>query len=108
MRMGWGLPGVKEQGEVESNDGGKADRCYRPDFLRVPAPSIHFLPDVAVYAAVPLHMSQHPPLSLAMASPPASVDPGVYLPPALREGSVGWYPESGKVWEQYGIPKYVI
>jgi hypothetical protein len=51
---------------------------------------------------------QHPPLSLAMASPPASVDASVYLPPALREGSVGWYPESGKVWEQYGIPKYVI
>ncbi|GIL64510.1 hypothetical protein Vafri_18391 [Volvox africanus] len=51
---------------------------------------------------------EHPPLSLAMASPPASVDSAVYLPPALREGSVGWYPESGKVWEQYGIPKYVI
>ncbi|EFJ50262.1 hypothetical protein VOLCADRAFT_89203 [Volvox carteri f. nagariensis] len=51
---------------------------------------------------------EHPPLSLAMAAPPASVDSSVYLPPALREGSVGWYPESGKVWEQYGIPKYVI
>ncbi|GIL75559.1 hypothetical protein Vretifemale_5327 [Volvox reticuliferus] len=51
---------------------------------------------------------EHPPLSLAMASPPASVDSSVYLPPALREGSLGWYPESGKVWEQYGIPKYVI
>ncbi|GLC35512.1 hypothetical protein PLESTB_000199500 [Pleodorina starrii] len=51
---------------------------------------------------------EHPPLSLAMASPPACVDSSVYLPPALREGSMGWYPESGKVWEQYGIPKYVI
>ncbi|GLI61840.1 hypothetical protein VaNZ11_004347 [Volvox africanus] len=51
---------------------------------------------------------EHSPLSLAMASPPASVDPAVYMPPALREGAVGWYPESGKVWEQYGIPKYVI
>ncbi|GFR47417.1 hypothetical protein Agub_g9134 [Astrephomene gubernaculifera] len=51
---------------------------------------------------------EHPPMSLAMCAPPACVDPAVYLPPALREGSLGWYPESGKVWEQYGIPKYVI
>ncbi|KXZ47357.1 hypothetical protein GPECTOR_36g8 [Gonium pectorale] len=51
---------------------------------------------------------EHPPLSLAMAAPPAAVDASVYLPPALREGAAGWYPESGKVWEQYGIPKYVL
>lgn len=51
---------------------------------------------------------QHPPMSLAMSAPPAAVDPAVFLPPALREGAMGWYPESGKVWEQYGIPKYVL
>ncbi len=57
---------------------------------------------------LPLLSPQHPPMSLAMSAPPAAVDPAVFLPPALREGALGWYPESGKVWEQYGIPKYVL
>jgi hypothetical protein len=31
----------------------------------------------------------------------------MYTPSALRPGAVGWYPEGGKVWEKYGLPKSV-
>jgi hypothetical protein len=30
----------------------------------------------------------------------AEVDPAMFLPPPLREGAVGWYPEWGKVRAQ--------
>ncbi|KAG2426751.1 hypothetical protein HXX76_012808 [Chlamydomonas incerta] len=52
----------------------------------------------------PLH---HPPLSLVAREPlGVRVDPLVYMPPQLRPGALGWYPEQGKVWEKYGIPKH--
>lgn len=28
----------------------------------------------------------------------------MYTPPSLRPGSVGWFPEGGKLWEKYGLP----
>ncbi|MEW5317392.1 MAG: hypothetical protein WDW38_008691 [Sanguina aurantia] len=46
-------------------------------------------------------------LVAADAAPKAHVAAAVFLPPALRPGSCGWYPESGKVWEKFGLPKYV-
>ena len=46
----------------------------------------HFSTQRLVTAAVPL------PLRLQ-----AEVDPETYLPPPLRKGAVGWYPEWGKV-----------
>ncbi|PNH06577.1 hypothetical protein TSOC_007019 [Tetrabaena socialis] len=55
------------------------------------------------YHLAPLH---HPPLTMVASEPPAWLDPLVYMPPALRPGAVGWYPEQGKVWEKYGIPKH--
>ena len=39
-------------------------------------------------------------------APTADIDPAVYMPPPLRYGAVGWFPEWGKVWEKYGIPRY--
>ncbi|EFJ41164.1 hypothetical protein VOLCADRAFT_98840 [Volvox carteri f. nagariensis] len=56
------------------------------------------------YYLEPMHF---PPLSV-VASEPRGVrlSPLVYMPPALRPGAVGWYPEQGKVWEKYGIPKH--
>ncbi len=37
------------------------------------------------------------PLDVADAMPHAFLDPAMYQPASLRPGSVGWYPESGKV-----------
>ncbi|KAG2489468.1 hypothetical protein HYH03_012104 [Edaphochlamys debaryana] len=49
---------------------------------------------------------QYAPLSLVAREPVgAAVDPLVYTPPALRPGAVGWYPQQGKVWEKYFLPK---
>ena len=31
----------------------------------------------------------------------------MYTPSVLRPGAVGWFPEQGKVWEKYGLPKFV-
>ena len=31
----------------------------------------------------------------------------MYIPSVLRPGAVGWFPEQGKVWEKYGLPKFV-
>lgn len=31
----------------------------------------------------------------------------LYTPAALRPGAVGWFPEEGKIWEKYGLPKFV-
>ena len=44
------------------------------------------------------------PLETAHTAPQAKVDPHVYMPPQLREGAAGWYPEYGKPWENwYGL-----
>lgn len=40
---------------------------------------------------------RHMPLETAAAAPPASIPAVVYMPPALRKGAAGWYPEFGKV-----------
>lgn len=31
----------------------------------------------------------------------------LYTPACLRPGAVGWFPEEGKIWEKYGLPKFV-
>jgi hypothetical protein len=31
----------------------------------------------------------------------------MYTPPCLRPGAVGWFPEQGKIWEKYGLPKFL-
>lgn len=36
------------------------------------------------------------------------VDADMYVPPPLREGARGWYPEWGKIWQYWGIPRYTI
>ncbi|BDA42606.1 probable CSC1-like protein ERD4 at C-terminar half [Coccomyxa sp. Obi] len=51
---------------------------------------------------------QRMPLETAAAAPAATVDPAVYLPPALRPGSAGWYPECGKAWEHWNAPSYTL
>ena len=40
---------------------------------------------------------RHMPLETASAAPTASIPAVVYMPPALRQGAAGWYPEFGKV-----------
>ena len=40
---------------------------------------------------------RHMPIETAAAAPPASIPAVVYMPPALRKGAAGWYPEFGKV-----------
>jgi hypothetical protein len=40
---------------------------------------------------------RHMPLETAAAAPAASIPAVVYMPPALRQGAAGWYPEFGKV-----------
>ena len=44
------------------------------------------------------------PLELAMAAPPAQVDPRVYIQPPLNRKSVGWNPEWTKPWSGWGLP----
>lgn len=39
---------------------------------------------------------RHMPLETAAAAPAASIPAVVYMPPALRKGAAGWYPEFGK------------
>lgn len=46
----------------------------------------------------------HPPLSVAMAAPPAAVDPAVYLPPALRVGALGWCVRGRWRWSRACCP----
>ncbi|CAL5219786.1 g1691 [Coccomyxa viridis] len=48
------------------------------------------------------------PLEMAATAPAATVDPSVYLPPALRPGAAGWYPEYGKAWEHWNAPTYTL
>jgi hypothetical protein len=47
--------------------------------------------------------TKHVPLESATGAPRAAVDPAIYIPPALRHGCAGWYPESGKAWEAWGV-----
>jgi len=47
------------------------------------------------------------PLEFISRAPVALINPLQYLPCGLRNGAVGWYPEQQKVWEKYGIPRYV-
>lgn len=46
--------------------------------------------------------TKHVPLESATSAPRASVDPAIYIPPALRHGCAAWYPEVGKAWEAWG------
>eukprot|EP00884_Botryococcus_braunii_P022692 jgi/Botrbrau1/9106/Bobra.0305s0013.1 len=46
------------------------------------------------------------PLLLANDGPMAHVDPAMYIPPALRPGAAGWFPEYGKAWENWCVPAY--
>jgi hypothetical protein len=48
------------------------------------------------------------PSQVAELSPTAVVPRECYLPPVLRKGAVGWFPEQGKIWEKYGLPKFVF
>jgi hypothetical protein len=48
------------------------------------------------------------PLETAALAPNATVPPEMYMPPALRRGCPGWYPEYGKAWEYWGAPAYVL
>lgn len=32
----------------------------------------------------------------------------LYMPPPLRRGAVGWFPEHSKIWEKYGIARYSL
>lgn len=48
------------------------------------------------------------PLSAIQAAPHASVDPAAYVPPPLRRGAVGYYPEHSLVWEKYGIGRWTL
>ncbi len=47
------------------------------------------------------------PVEAVVNAPVGINNPLQYVPPALRNGAVGWYPEQQKVWEKYGIPRYV-
>ncbi|KAL4515842.1 hypothetical protein Ndes2526A_g00545 [Nannochloris sp. 'desiccata'] len=55
-----------------------------------------------------LHYTAVVPMQVAEMSPTASVPRECYLPPVLRRGAVGWFPEGGKIWEKYGLPKFVF
>ncbi len=47
------------------------------------------------------------PLEVLARAPKAVINPLQYVPTALRNGAVGWYPDGQRVWEKYGIPRYV-
>lgn len=48
------------------------------------------------------------PLEMAKKAPPAKVKPEKFTAPALRNGAEGWYHESQKVWEGYGMPSVTL
>ncbi|EFN57874.1 hypothetical protein CHLNCDRAFT_57000 [Chlorella variabilis] len=52
------------------------------------------------------HYARVVPMQSTLQAPKVEVDPATYLPPPLRPGAVGWYPEWGKVWEKYGISRH--
>lgn len=43
------------------------------------------------------HYGRLTPLQGTLEAPTAAIDPATFLPPPLRKGAVGWYPEWGKV-----------
>ena len=51
------------------------------------------------------------PLQLAKAAPFVTTSLEdielLYTPACLRPGAAGWFPEEGKIWEKYGLPKFV-
>ena len=47
------------------------------------------------------------PLEFVDDSPAAVVNPLAYLPTGLRNGALGWFPDGQRVWEKYGVPRYV-
>jgi hypothetical protein len=47
------------------------------------------------------------PLEFVEESPQAVVNPLAYLATGLRNGAVGWFPDGQRVWEKYGVPRYV-
>jgi hypothetical protein len=52
--------------------------------------------------------TKHQPLMRCEAAPQLTeVDAQLFLPPALRDGAVGWWPEEGRVWAKYGLPKAI-
>ena len=47
------------------------------------------------------------PLQVAALGGEARIPREAYLPAAMRRGAIGWFPEGGKIWEKYGLPKFV-
>jgi hypothetical protein len=45
-------------------------------------------------------------LSTAASAPAAHIPREMYLPPPMRRGAVGWFPECTKIWEKYGLPRF--
>lgn len=71
-----------------------------------PAYTIHKLPNPEFlfprrFCVVQFGHTKHVPLESAVGAPRATVDPAMYIPPALRHGCAGWYPEVGKAWEAW-------
>ena len=48
----------------------------------------------------------HAALEPASDKPWATIDGRAYLPPALKAGCAGWYPQSGRAWVGWGMPRY--
>ena len=47
------------------------------------------------------------PLQMADSAPQVNIPEEVYMPAPMRVGAIGWYPEYGKAWEKYGLPRKV-
>ena len=45
-------------------------------------------------------------LPACVGAPTVELDPRLYIAPPLRKQCVGWYPEWGKAWLGYGVPRY--
>lgn len=71
------------------------------------------MPALAVYdywcMRTHLQAATSQPLGRAHVAPVANnIDPELFMPPALREGAKGWWPQGGLVWEKYGLSMYGI
>ncbi len=69
------------------------------------------LPALAIYdlwcTRTHLQRGTSQPLSRATAVPEvAAMEQELWLPPALRPGALGWWPQGGLVWEKYGLSMY--